>query len=103
MSNPTAKQDEENWNLPEEEQYPSGPPRVVTIDTDELDLFGIYPEELDLQYTLLRCKRETHPELADAQSFFNSRRALAVENGCPWRAEGAIFRTARWWAKKVVL
>ncbi len=96
--NPTAKLDEVNVNLPENEQYPGDDPQPVTIDTNELDLHRRYPEELEVNYTILRCSREKYPTLKEAQAFFGR-----LRDSSSWRAEAPIFRTARCWVKRVVL
>ncbi len=96
--NPTDLHDRFNANLPTELQFPSIS-KVPTIDSPLDDPFhevAPLPSVLALEHTMVRCYRDKHPTLADAQAFFNQRRIVMR-----WRLESPIFRTARFWCKRV--
>ncbi len=94
--NPTAAEDIQNLNLPDEMQYPGLGPDPRHIDDGD-GAWVEYPLEIQLNYTTLRCSREKYRELPDAQAFFNRKR-----DEMNWREESAIFRTARFWAKRII-
>ena len=91
--NPTDAQDKLNYSLPEELQFPRTSGQIYYYDE---------PEEVEgaggpiPDYTLIRCYRDRHPSLPQAQKFFDRQR---INLG--WRAEGPIYRTARFWVKRV--
>jgi len=94
--NPTAFFDEVHALHDEQHQYP--PPsmeiRQFYHDFDpEDDPNADYPW---IGGELVRCSRERHPGLGDAQLFFNTNRELMR-----WTHEGPIYRTGRFWCKRV--
>jgi hypothetical protein len=99
--NPTYCQDKVNAQLPEELQYPtkvfSAPEVTIDSDETELSLNDQDYSELALGHpTLLRCSREKHPELRDAQRFFGN-----LRRDQRWRLERPIYRTGRFWVKPI--
>ncbi len=92
-SNPTADADTLNYAMPPELQYPRTTGRVWDMATDE---DSVNAESAHIDYQLVRCYRDNRPDLRQAQRFFDQRRITLA-----WQAEGAIFRTARFWCKRV--
>lgn len=94
-SNPTETYDQLNAALPQELQYPGSDYRGRLPGADGPDLDPDGTIHLQPEYVLIRCYRSKHPRLPDAQRFFNNKRI-----DLNWKAEGAIFRTARYWCKR---
>lgn len=101
--NPCAGQDIANASMEEPEQYPEQPTRVKYV-FDDLPLFcDVDSTSADyagaLGGTLLRMKRtgaDPLEEIVYAQQYFDARRLELA-----WTAETAIYRTGRYWIKRI--
>lgn len=100
--NPTAYSDMVNAGLPEQHQFPEGPPPARYI-YDDGTFSDLEADSSAYDYSaahgpgeLLRCSREKNPQLADAQRFFDGARERMK-----WVLERPIFRTARFWVKHI--
>ena len=94
--NPTSEADSINASLPESDQFPPPTPKPRFVYADDSEPNDAAFHEADFACgELYRCSRERHPELADAQRYFDSLRGRFQ-----WVSERPIYRTARFWCKR---
>lgn len=94
-SNPTAAADEINARHVEGMQYPPPTERTRYYYDEDDGLDDDRPEQPLPGGELIRCSREKHT-LAQAQEFFGRKRKELA-----WTVECPIYRTARFWCKRV--
>lgn len=97
--NPTAEQDSVNANLPERLQYPSDDLEQPTVEREPNPLEDEPYEFVAAHHEILRFARvkgEEKRTLKQAQQFFNRQRQERQ-----WKLEAPIYRTARFWCKKI--
>lgn len=94
--NPTTWQDEVLFYHSEPNQYPPAQGDIRTIYAHDLTE---PPADDDYPWfggELVRCSREKQDSLHAAQAFFNRQRFILR-----WTHEGPIYRTGRYWCKRV--